>query len=284
MNNIQNKSTEGINVTQSVDAQEVKVVKKNNIKVIVVAIIFVILLIILLSFIAIYSLDIFNLRGTTGECKYNGQTYVDGQNFDAEDGCNTCLCNGNTGEVFCTEIDCDINQSTNEINNNTSTPEVEPVNTNNNGWKTYASTIYDYSLQYPETVVLSTPEECNASGTSHGPCNSAMIRFEDLTYPEGTIEIQSSEIFDYNTYIQTIKNYSWRSDYNEKTFSMDGYQAQSIEGFLPMTPDGSESNDSYAQYIFVSTNKFTHTIFIWDNKQRVNQENIGKIINSFDFD
>jgi len=47
-----------------------------------------------------------NLMGSN-ECEYNGETYIDREIFDADDGCNTCYCDGTTGEVTCTEIDCD---------------------------------------------------------------------------------------------------------------------------------------------------------------------------------
>lgn len=38
------------------------------------------------------------------DCEYNGETFVDGESFPADDGCNTCFCED--GSVGCTEMAC----------------------------------------------------------------------------------------------------------------------------------------------------------------------------------
>jgi hypothetical protein len=38
------------------------------------------------------------------ECEYNGATYQEGDEFDSDDGCNTCYCT--SGEIACTEMAC----------------------------------------------------------------------------------------------------------------------------------------------------------------------------------
>ena len=42
-------------------------------------------------------------------CEVDGQTYAIGEWFDADDGCNSCFCEANEGEVMvsCTEMACD---------------------------------------------------------------------------------------------------------------------------------------------------------------------------------
>lgn len=38
-------------------------------------------------------------------CPYQGWSYEDGENFEAGDGCNMCICND--GEIACTEMACE---------------------------------------------------------------------------------------------------------------------------------------------------------------------------------
>ncbi|HCC67866.1 TPA: hypothetical protein DEP90_01465, partial [Patescibacteria group bacterium] len=52
-----------------------------------------------------------------GTCEYMGETYEDGEKFPAEDGCNTCTCEGSTGQVYCTEMNCEDGDNSTEVFN-----------------------------------------------------------------------------------------------------------------------------------------------------------------------
>jgi hypothetical protein len=41
-----------------------------------------------------------------GKCEYMGEIYSDGETFPLGDGCNSCFCDGDTGEVICTNMPC----------------------------------------------------------------------------------------------------------------------------------------------------------------------------------
>jgi len=58
--------------------------------------------------------DILDSKHEKEHCEYKGKTYGDKESFASDDGCNTCTCNGSTGTVFCTEMDCESTETENE--------------------------------------------------------------------------------------------------------------------------------------------------------------------------
>lgn len=54
-------------------------------------------------------------------CSYGGQTYQSGEEFEATDGCNTCLCTD--GSVACTKIGCTCNPAAEPHRNYVGTPQ-----------------------------------------------------------------------------------------------------------------------------------------------------------------
>lgn len=46
-------------------------------------------------------------------CSYNDATYNDGDTFDADDGCNKCICSD--GEIRCTEMACETEETSSDI-------------------------------------------------------------------------------------------------------------------------------------------------------------------------
>lgn len=58
-------------------------------------------------------------------CMYNGVEYSDGDSFEAEDGCNSCGCDG--GEVACTMMECDANDENGEEDDDSEDSEDEDV-------------------------------------------------------------------------------------------------------------------------------------------------------------
>lgn len=85
--------------------EEVKVVSKNPSKILIISLVSVVLILAVL--IALFLTGVVDPIGNEkGICEYMGEIYEDGEKFPAEDGCNTCTCEGSTGSVYCTEIYC----------------------------------------------------------------------------------------------------------------------------------------------------------------------------------
>jgi hypothetical protein len=49
-----------------------------------------------------------------GSCEYKGEIYTDGESFPLGDGCNSCICNGDSGSVVCTNMPC-VRDDTEEV-------------------------------------------------------------------------------------------------------------------------------------------------------------------------
>jgi len=79
-------------------------------------------------------------------CDYGGETYQDGDNFPADDGCNTCFCDD--GNVGCTERYC---VPDDEIVDETDAV-VEEVSDIPESWSTENFTVCDISIPVPDTA------------------------------------------------------------------------------------------------------------------------------------
>ena len=75
---------------------------RSNVK--IIAVLFIISICLFVTSLALFL--VMNLDTSLNTCEYNGQVYKAGENFQAEDGCNTCTC-GDDRQVSCTLIYCD---------------------------------------------------------------------------------------------------------------------------------------------------------------------------------
>lgn len=75
---------------------------RSNIK--IIAVLFIISLCLFVTSLALFL--VMNLDTSVNSCEYNGYEYETGDNFPAEDGCNTCTC-GEDGQIACTLLYCD---------------------------------------------------------------------------------------------------------------------------------------------------------------------------------
>lgn len=113
---------------------------------------------------------------TTGakelSCSYNDETYEHGTTFQADDGCNQCVCNND--KVTCTTVDCEDTNGSNE--DTTTTDETESDTSGSNGstndtgtttdpyegWKTYANEEWGISFKHngsgEETLSVDNPD------------------------------------------------------------------------------------------------------------------------------
>jgi hypothetical protein len=197
-------------------------------------------------------------------CTYNGKTYANAETFNATDGCNTCKCDGTTGKVTCTQIKC----------------PTDPYQ----GWKTYTSEVFKYSVKYPSDAEISPDNEDACCITT-----ISLAGYNHLQQPNKTIQINSydeSSDDDIQRSLNEIKGYGWKDDkYTVTNSTIGGYSATSVEGYLYMgiRDAGGSPVYSYGTYILVKPNKDLHIIAAWDDENRTNKDIIEKIINSISF-
>ncbi len=180
-------------------------------------------------------------------CTYNGKTYANAETFNATDGCNTCKCDGTTGKVTCTQIKC----------------PTDPYQ----GWKTYTSEVFKYSVKYPSDAEISPDNEDACCITT-----ISLAGYNHLQQPNKTIQINSydeSSDDDIQRKLNEIKGYGWKDDkYTVTNSTIGGYSATSVEGYLYMgiRDAGGSPVYSYGTYILVKPNKDLHIIAAWDDE------------------
>ncbi|MBN2015465.1 hypothetical protein JW766_01395 [Candidatus Dojkabacteria bacterium] len=99
-------------------------------------------------------------------CSYNDTTYNDGDTFDADDGCNQCLCND--GEVTCTLMACEKEEAVEET--------IEPIES----WETFKS-VLGYEFKYPSKWSIDTSQALKSTDDFQTGESETII----VTSPEG---------------------------------------------------------------------------------------------------
>jgi hypothetical protein len=159
--------------------------------------------------------------GIVSICTYDSVVYYEGDTFPATDGCNTCSCT--SGEVVCTEMACDDEESGAYT-----------------GWLTLNNDV-GYSIRYPSTLdVVTLPE--SELGDSINPEVASYVVFRPLSdLQTGTTTFLSIAYQDHNEV----------SDIHYQLVSFD-----SAEEFAQIVLETNQSNP----YAYVSTEQDVHQV------------------------